>query len=177
MKCLAKIVLTLLTSATVVAGAQVPISGEPVSGEPATQETQTHDYWVDPSTVLMWAANDNGKDVSWKRAMKYCRDSRLAGYSDWRLATIDELASLVDKSVPTSEQLGNMEVLRINFGRHVRGNLSLTGDPWSSDRPTNRFGKPYGDGWFFDFIHGRASYDLPYFRNTKHALCVRRPDH
>ena len=33
-------------------------------------------YWVDPSTSLMWAGKDNGKDVSWNKAMKYCRDLR-----------------------------------------------------------------------------------------------------
>src|ERR1700722_8967301 len=47
--------------------------------------------WTDPATGLMWAAKDNGKDVSWNKAMKYCRDLRLAGFSDWRLAAIDEL--------------------------------------------------------------------------------------
>jgi hypothetical protein len=43
-------------------------------------------FWIDPSTGLMWAGKDNGKDVSWKGGVKYCRDLRLAGYSDWRLA-------------------------------------------------------------------------------------------
>jgi hypothetical protein len=46
------------------------------------QETQVRGYWVDPSTGLMWAGRDNGKDVNWHKAMKYCRDLRLAGYSD-----------------------------------------------------------------------------------------------
>jgi hypothetical protein len=138
------------------------------------QETQARGYWVDPSTGLMWAGKDNGKDVTWRQATKYCHDLRLAGHSDWRLATLDELASLVDKSASTPERAGNTETLSINGGRHVRGNLSLTGDPWSSNRDKDRFGHPYGDGDFFDFVYSKPSGDLPYFRNTKYALCVRR---
>ena len=55
-------------------------------------------YWTDPSTGLMWAGKDSGKDVSWKSAVKYCRVLRLAAYSDWRLATLGELEGIYDKS-------------------------------------------------------------------------------
>ncbi len=137
-------------------------------------ETQARGYWIDPTTRLMWAAKDNGKNVRWKVAVKYCRDLRLAGYSDWRLATLEELASLVDRSTPTPERAGNIETFSINLGRHLRGGLSLVGDPWSSNRDKDRFGHPYGDGDFFDFVYSKPSGDLPYFRNTKRALCVRR---
>jgi hypothetical protein len=122
----------------------------------------------------MWEGKDNGIEATWHKAASYCRNLRLAGYPDWRLATLDELASLVDKSAPTSERVGNTETFYINFGRHVRGGLSLTGNPWSSTREIDRFGHPYGDGWFFDFVDSKPSGDLPYFRNTKYALCVRR---
>lgn len=61
------------------------------------QENQVRGYWTDPSTDLMWAAKDNGKDVSWKKAFEYCHDLRLAGYSDWRLATLEELEGIFDK--------------------------------------------------------------------------------
>ena len=64
----------------------------------STQETQKRGYWIDPSTGLMWAGKDNRKDVSWKAAMRYCRDLRLAGYSDWRLATLSELDAIYDKN-------------------------------------------------------------------------------
>lgn len=139
-----------------------------------SQETQTRGYWIDPTTKLMWAAKDNGKAVTWGHAMKYCRALHLAGFSDWRLASINELASLVDKSALAPRRVGNMDVFQINLGRTVRGGLLLTGDPWSIDREKDRFGHPYGDGWFFDFINSKPSFDLQDFRNTKYALCVRR---
>ena len=139
------------------------------------QETQVRGYWVDPSTGLMWAGKDNGKAVTWGKAKKYCHDLRLDGRSDWRLATLDELASLIDRRAPTSKRVGNTEAIYIDLGRHVKGNLLLTGDPWSSNRQIDSFGHPYGPGWFFNFTTSKPSYDLQLFRNTKYALCVRRP--
>lgn len=138
------------------------------------QETVARGYWVDRSAGLMWAAKDNGEAVTWHKAASYCRNLQLAGFRDWRLATLDELGSLVDKSASTSDRVGEIETFSINLGHHVRGGLTLTGNPWSSTRELNRFGHPYGDGWFFDFVNSKPSADLPYFRNTKYALCVRR---
>ncbi len=172
MKWLARALLILLLSVVALIAVATEDRG-------SAQEVQVREYWVDPSTGLMWAGKDNGKDVTWRQATKYCRDLRLAGYSDWRLATIDELASLVDRSASTPERSDNTATFEISIGRvgrHVRGGLSLTGDPWSSSRRVkDRFGHPYGDGYFFDFVNSKASGDLPYFHNTKYALCVRRP--
>jgi len=33
----------------------------------------------------MWTAKDNGNDISWGNAVKYCQNLRLAEFSDWRL--------------------------------------------------------------------------------------------
>jgi hypothetical protein len=169
MKRQAKGILILLSVITMISAAQ-----SPTADQNSAQETQARGYWIDPNTRLMWAAKDNGKEVSWKNAVKYCRDLRLAGYSDWRLATLDELASLVDRSTSDPGRVGNTETFNINVGRHVRGNLSLAGDPWSSTRDKDRFGHPHWDGAFFDFVNSKPSWDLQSFRNTKYALCVRR---
>lgn len=169
MKWQAKVVLVLLYTVARIASAQSSTEDRGLA-----QETQVRGYWVDPSTGLMWAGKDNGKDVTWGKAKKYCHDLRLDGRSDWRLATLDELASLVDRRAPTSERVGNTETTYIDLGRHVKGNLLLTGDPWSSNRELDRFGHPYGPGWFFNFTTSKPSYDLQLFRNTKYALCVRR---
>jgi len=142
------------------------------------QETRSRGYWSDPVTKLMWEGHDNGIAVSWHKAESYCQNLRVAGYSDWRLATLDELASLVDESATSGNRVGDTDTVSISIGNvspHVRGGLSLTGNPWSSIRETNRFGKPYGDGWFFDFLTSKPSGDLQNFRNVKYALCVRRP--
>jgi RHS repeat-associated protein len=69
--------LLLLVSAFIASAQSAP------EGRSGAQETQVRGYWIDSSTGLTWAGKDNGRDVSWKKAMKYCRDLRLAGYSDW----------------------------------------------------------------------------------------------
>src|ERR1700760_124274 len=113
------VVLTLLSTVAVVADAQ---SSANVGGH--AQETQIRDYWIDSSTGLMWAGRDNGKDVSWKKAMKYCRDLRLAGYSDWKLATLSELEGIYDKNAnaPGLARLGG-PAKGSAFTWHVKGNL------------------------------------------------------
>jgi len=138
------------------------------------QGTQARGYWVDPSTKLMWPAKESDKAITWHKARSYCRNLDFAGYKDWRLPTLDELTTLFDKDAAAPKPGSNKSSFTLSLGRHVRGGLSLAGDPWSSNRGKDRFGHEYGDGSFFDFIHGEPSGDLPYFRNTKYALCVRR---
>lgn len=53
---------------------------------------------ADTRTGLMWAAKDNGKNINWNAAKRYCDNYSVGGYSDWRLPTIDELKGLYDKS-------------------------------------------------------------------------------
>jgi hypothetical protein len=80
-------------------------------------------YWVDPSTGLMWAGRDNGKDVSWKGALRYCRNLRLAGHSDWRLATLTELGEIYDKNANAPGLAGMHDDVHTNW--RVRAICSL----------------------------------------------------
>lgn len=136
------------------------------------QDTPVREYWVDPSTGLMWTGRDNGRDVSWKKAMKYCRDLRLAGYSDWRLATLSELEAIYDKSADAPGlSMGS------DFTWHVKANLFLTGDQWSSEYIVDDRGKPSGYYWFFNFNEGQKNSDpsgWPYSSSGMRSLCVRR---
>jgi Protein of unknown function (DUF1566) len=92
-KCWTKIAVLLLSVSALMASAQ----SAPESQSRA-QEAQVRGVWTDPSTGLTWAGRDNGRDVSWKGAVKYCRNLRLAGYSDWRLATLAELGAIYDRN-------------------------------------------------------------------------------
>ena len=66
MKCRAKVAVLLFSVSAIMASAQ-----SAPKGQGGTQETQKRGVWIDQSTGLMWAGKDNGKDVSWKGAVKY----------------------------------------------------------------------------------------------------------
>lgn len=141
------------------------------------QETQTRGYWIDPSTGLMWAAKDSGEEGSWHKARKYCRKLRLAGYSDWRLATIDELESLVNLSAYATEYVGSSDILHQNADLQVSGGLLLTyGRQWSSTPVTEVNGHPSGGHfWSFWFDEGRRWKGFEDWAegDRMNALCVR----
>jgi hypothetical protein len=163
-ECLTKVVLILLYVAALPAGAQSPANDQGLK-----QETQTRGHWVDPSTGLMWAGKDNGRDVSWNKAMNYCRDLRLAGYSDWRLATLGELEGIYDKDANAPGRDGQGASTW-----HVKGNLFLSGNQWSSNRLVDDRGHPSGYAMRFDFNEGRVfNGDELSFYTNKRALCVR----
>lgn len=53
---------------------------------------------LDKRTNLMWATSDIGKTPEWLDANDFCENYRAGGYTDWRLPTMDELATLIDES-------------------------------------------------------------------------------
>jgi hypothetical protein len=145
----------------------------PTGASYGATETQARGYWIDPSTGLMWAGKDNGKDVKWKNAVKYCRELRLAGYSDWRLATLAELEGIYDKNANAPGLMGPSGEGTASTW-HVKGNLFLTGNQWSSTQIPDDRGHPSGYVWDFNFNDGRPfDGDELSFHSNKRALCVR----
>jgi hypothetical protein len=135
-------------------------------------------FWVDPSTGLMWAGRDSlGNSILYSEATKYCGDLRLARYSDWRVATIEEMQGISDKSVEAageSRRTDEHGPEPVFF--HVKGNIFLTGMEWANTSPNEGTG-PHEEVWVFDFIDGRAFHEKAYSVIEKRALCVRGPGH
>jgi hypothetical protein len=52
---------------------------------------------TDTDTGLMWQ-QETAEEMNWEASLIYCENLSLAGYSDWRLPTVKELASIVDLS-------------------------------------------------------------------------------
>ena len=65
------------------------------------------------------------------------------------------------------------------FTWHVKGNIFLTGDQWSSDYDLDDRGRPSGYVYYFDFNEGKSKDDptgWPYSFVGSRALCVRGPE-
>jgi hypothetical protein len=159
----AKFAALLLSAAAIQANGQ-----SAPEGQGSAQETQARGFWVDPSTGLMWAGRDNGKDVNWKKAMKYCRELRLGGYSNWKLPNMAELQGIYDPKANAPGRDGEGVSTW-----HVRGMLFLTGNQWSSGQTVDDRGYPSGYAFRFDFNEGQAFKDEISFHTFKRALCVR----
>ena len=54
--------------------------------------------WQDPKTGLEWQCDSPG-EMSWLKAQEYSRKLLLGGKADWRLPTVAELETLLDRSV------------------------------------------------------------------------------
>jgi hypothetical protein len=110
---------------------------------------------TDTGTGLMWAAKDNGGDISLVDAQAYCENYTGGGYDDWRLPTQDELATLFE-----------LEAYK-GSGYSIVANIKLTGCcPWASDRKDARVAS-------FDFEYGNPDWGHPMSTINARALPVR----
>jgi hypothetical protein len=67
--------------------------------EPDRFITYSNGTVLDTRTNLMWAAKDNNAGITWQGAKEYCENYRGGGYTDWRMPTQDELATLYDARI------------------------------------------------------------------------------
>ena len=118
---------------------------------------QTALTWKDPKTGLEWQRQSPGK-MSWQAALDYAKSLALDGKNDWRLPTVSELETLLDRSVLYYE-------LRPIVREEVpfRDMLSY----WSS----TTFRERTHNAWIVMFD---GAYVLSYYKsNCYHIRCVR----
>jgi hypothetical protein len=53
----------------------------------------------------MWTKGDNGAAINWSDAVKYCEDSALGGFNDWRLPSKLDLMATNDLDIPESDRI------------------------------------------------------------------------
>ena len=69
------------------------------NGEELDADADDHVAVRDNVHGLIWAAAEIGSnELKWAAAKKACEESMLLGFKDWRLPTIDELCTLVDRT-------------------------------------------------------------------------------
>jgi len=99
---------------------------------------------TDQATGLMWQRSGSDKDLTYENAKAYIGElnrNKFAGYSDWRLPTVDELKSLL-----TSEKQSNDLYINPIFDK----NQSWC---WTSDTCSS------GGAWYVGFGSGFVGWD------------------
>ncbi|MBM2837512.1 MAG: hypothetical protein HW415_137 [Deltaproteobacteria bacterium] len=106
-------------------------------------------------TGLIWQKQDNNKTRDWSNAMSYCDGLILAGYSDWRLPSKDELETLVDRSKSSPS-------IDTTFFPNTISSVY-----WSS----TTYAGLTTNAWYVNFDYGYTFYNNK--TNTYYARCVR----
>jgi hypothetical protein len=74
---------------------------------------------TDTKRKIMWQRGDNGKEVTFEEAERYCKTLRLGGYTDWRL--------------PNPEERDTTVVIELMMRKHSRDVYAYFDLYWSSD--------------------------------------------
>jgi hypothetical protein len=110
---------------------------------------------TDARTGLMWAEVDNGNPISWPNALSYCQNYKGGGYTDWRMPTLAELASLY-----------NIKFLN-KYGYHVPSLITTTAQSiWAAE--TRAF-----EAARFNFAYGQLYWIRQSYSGPTRALPVR----
>ena len=96
---------------TVIVDTQCAMAGE--TGRDGRFIAYDNGTVLDTKTNLMWAAKDNGRDISFSDARSYCQNYRGGGYTDWRMPTLDELAGLYDRSKTYKSECGEEHLTKL----------------------------------------------------------------
>ncbi len=114
---------------------------------------------IDGKTGLMWDHRGSYKSMNIKSARKWIKDlnrKRYAGYTNWRLPTIEEAASLLEKK----EWYGDLHIFSV---------FSIVQkDIWTSDKNPDK-----KSNWIVDFKKGRVK-TTSLFKKRSYVRAVRK---
>lgn len=147
----------LLGGASMIATAQ---DSEPAA-QPEARFQTTEDGGVrDAQTGLIWAAKDNGGDIDWQAAQRYCQSQGAS----WRLPSSAELIQIyAPANSEVQDCIGKLTC-------KITPLIQLSGlTPWSNDSngATEAFYVYLNDGKQYSYSVSNTQ--------GKRALCVRNP--
>ena len=199
MKLLPKLLVSLLIAIATIATAQTP-SGDPYASPPKTKtvppgttmilmvpgrspgqargeaqpgrDSQDSGYLLDTSTGLMWAASDNGGNVSWRAGRKYCKSLRLGGYSNWRMPSIEEFEARW-AAIRTAGPITEAEATHLNAKKAAE--IPILGPGvWSSSPVLDARGHRTPDYWVIKPDGGREQgFEDLLEGDRRYVMCVR----
>lgn len=125
---------------------------------PRSYTINTNGTVIDNVTRLMWQQRDESGYLTWAEAGIYCAGLTLAGFTDWRLPTDQELQTIIyyDSIYP--------EVSAIDETA-----FSVDSNLWSSTSTAN----DAGTAWAVDSAFGHVERE-PKGNHLIKCLCVRR---
>ncbi|MBK1640575.1 hypothetical protein CKO12_01505 [Chromatium okenii] len=129
-------------------------------GDGVALDTQTNLQWMRCALGQTWTGQTCGcvgeaKQFKWDNAIKVAKDTRHAGYTDWRLPTIDELKKLI--------VTGQKPTINQQAFPNTPGSWFWSGSPYAG----------YSDyAWSVYFSDGYAGY-YSYRYNSFHVRLVR----
>jgi hypothetical protein len=99
---------------------------------------------IDNKTKLIWQKKEQGK-MRWESANEFCKQSKLAGETDWRLPTKDELLSLTERSMfnPSIDRRFFPDAKPEDYWTSTLGTVSIGSAAWLVNFA-------YGDTHFFN---------------------------
>jgi hypothetical protein len=133
---------------------------------PATSQqrwaTLGDDVLEDGRTGLQWTRRDNGREIDWHEAVRYCEDK----HSRWRLPSLAELKAIYDRSI--SGTLCGQDLC------HLPMQFDLTGAWFWSDTPVGPDGSDGPElAWGLLMVNGAQTPSVREAGYGARALCVR----
>jgi len=126
----------------------------------ASKLTRSGDSIIDDQNKLMWQdTRENSKILlTQDHSIEYCEKLNLKGFSDWRLPTVKEYETIIDRKRTRAELMINKAFKFV-----------LRDDYWSQDRTWKRNFGTYG--YYVYFKSGAIYYQNRTY--PKYVRCVR----
>ena len=122
------------------------------------------DVLIDQKTRLEWSRLDNGREIDWHEAKRYC-DGKHDG---WRLPDLTELMAIYDSSVSGTVCLRAL--------CHLSAYFDLTGEWFWSATPVGADGSDGSElTWGVLMVNGAKTGSVREASYGARALCVRNP--
>jgi Protein of unknown function (DUF1566) len=113
--------------------------------------------WVavlEPARNLMWSVAET-KQLTWKKAKAAAEKLQTAGFSDWRLPTVEELFCLADRTRTSP-------AIDIRYFPECKSDWYWTGTLWASS--------PSDYAWVVYFDNGSSYYSYQYYEGFVRAV-------